>query len=76
MSGPAGDVLVLFGATGDLARKMLFPALFQLTERSQLTVPVVGVALTDQDTDQLRGHVAASVDAALGDGVNQAALNS
>ena len=76
MSGPAGDVLVLFGATGDLARKMLFPALYQLTERSQLTVPVVGVALTDQDTDQLRGHVAASVDAALGDGVNQAALNS
>jgi glucose-6-phosphate 1-dehydrogenase len=26
VSGPAGDVLVLFGATGDLAHKMLWPA--------------------------------------------------
>ena len=76
MSGPAGDVLVLFGATGDLARKMLFPALYRLTQRSELTVPLVGVALTDLDTDQLRGHVAASVHAALGDGVDQAALES
>lgn len=76
MSGRAGDVLVLFGATGDLARKLLFPALYRLAERGQLTVPVVGVALTDQDTDQFRGHVAASVHAALGDGVDNAALDS
>jgi glucose-6-phosphate 1-dehydrogenase len=76
VSGPAGDVLVLFGATGDLARKMLFPALYRLTQRGELTVPLVGVALTDLDTDQLRGHVAASVHAALGDGVDQAALES
>jgi glucose-6-phosphate 1-dehydrogenase len=76
VSGPAGDVLVLFGATGDLARKMLFPALYQLTERGEVTVPVVGVARTDQDTDRLRGHVAAGVHAALGDRVDQAALES
>jgi glucose-6-phosphate 1-dehydrogenase len=74
VSGPAGEVLVLFGATGDLARKMIWPALYRLGERGQLTV--VGVALTDQDADQLRGHVAASVHAALGDGVDQAALES
>jgi hypothetical protein len=41
--------------------KMLFPALYRLSERGQLTVPVVGVALTDLDTDRLRRHVAASV---------------
>jgi glucose-6-phosphate 1-dehydrogenase len=76
VSGPAGEVLVLFGATGDLARKMLFPALYRLTERGQLTVPVVGVARTDQDTEHLRSQVAASVHAALGDGVDQAALAS
>jgi glucose-6-phosphate 1-dehydrogenase len=76
VSGPAGDVLVLFGATGDLARKLLFPALYRLTERGELTVPLVGVALTDQDTDQLRGHVAASVHAALGDGADRATLES
>jgi glucose-6-phosphate 1-dehydrogenase len=76
VSGPAGDVLVLFGATGDLAHKMLWPALYRLDERGELTVPVVGVARTDQDTDQLRSWVAESVRAALGDGVDRAALNS
>jgi glucose-6-phosphate 1-dehydrogenase len=76
VSGPAAEVLVLFGATGDLARKMLWPALYRLGERGQLTVPVVGVALTDQDVDQLRSHIAASARAALGDGVDQAALDS
>jgi glucose-6-phosphate 1-dehydrogenase len=76
VTGPAGDVLVLFGATGDLARKMLFPALYRLTERGKLTVPMVGVARTGQDSDQLRRHVAESVRAAVGDGVEQAALNS
>jgi glucose-6-phosphate 1-dehydrogenase len=76
VSGPAGDVLVLFGATGDLARKMLFPALYQLTERGELTVPVVAVARRDPESDQLRGHVAASVRAALGDGVDRATLES
>jgi glucose-6-phosphate 1-dehydrogenase len=73
---PAGDVLVLFGATGDLARKLLFPALYRLTERGELPVPVVGVARKDLDSDQVRSHVAASVRAALGDGVDGAALES
>jgi glucose-6-phosphate 1-dehydrogenase len=73
---PVGDVLVLFGATGDLARKMLFPALYRLTERGELPVPVVGVARKDLDSDQVRSHVAASVRAALGDGVDSAALES
>ncbi len=36
--------LVLFGATGDLARKKLFPALYHLAAAKQLGVPVVGVA--------------------------------
>jgi glucose-6-phosphate 1-dehydrogenase len=38
VSGPPGEVLVLFGATGDLASKMIWPALYQLTERGRLTV--------------------------------------
>jgi glucose-6-phosphate 1-dehydrogenase len=76
VSGPAGEVLALFGATGDLAHKMLWPALYRLGERGELSVPVVGVARTDQDTDQLRSWVAQSVRAALGDGVDRAALRS
>ena len=65
--GPVGDVLVLFGVTGDLARKMIFPALYRLVERGELTVPVIGVALTDWNTDALRAHVARSVQAAVPD---------
>jgi glucose-6-phosphate 1-dehydrogenase len=57
----AADVLVLFGITGDLARKLVLPALYRLVERGELTVPVIGVALTDLDIDGLRRHVAECV---------------
>src|SRR5579864_2309722 len=38
------DALVLFGVTGDLAHKMIFPALYAMAKRGILDVPVVGVA--------------------------------
>lgn len=38
------DVLVLFGATGDLAKKKLFPALYDLEDLGELGLPIVGVA--------------------------------
>jgi glucose-6-phosphate 1-dehydrogenase len=76
VSPRAGDVLVLFGITGDLAKKKILPALYRLTDRGELTVPVVGVALTDWDTDALRKHVAACVDASIGDGVDDGALHA
>ncbi len=38
------DALVLFGITGDLAHKMIFPALYAMAKRGVLTVPVIGVA--------------------------------
>ena len=38
------DALVLFGATGDLAHKKLFPTLQSMVERGTLDVPVIGVA--------------------------------
>ncbi|GAA1218107.1 glucose-6-phosphate dehydrogenase [Pseudonocardia alaniniphila] len=71
--GPRADVLVLFGVTGDLARKMILPALYRLVERGELTVPVIGVARTDWNTEKLREHVGHSVEAALDD-VEPAAL--
>lgn len=51
-----GDALVLFGATGDLARKKLLPALYRLEERDALDLPVVGVALSNWDDEQFRSH--------------------
>ncbi|GAA3651572.1 glucose-6-phosphate dehydrogenase [Nonomuraea antimicrobica] len=48
--------LVLFGITGDLARKLLLPALYHLTADSRLDLPIIGVAKTDLDLDGLREH--------------------
>ncbi|MGN0116427.1 MAG: glucose-6-phosphate dehydrogenase, partial [Streptomyces albidoflavus] len=61
------DALVLFGITGDLARKMLLPALYHLTARGDLTVPVVGVASTGWDDAALRAHARQAVVEAVPD---------
>ncbi|MCB1486458.1 MAG: glucose-6-phosphate dehydrogenase [Bauldia sp.] len=52
------DALVLFGATGDLAHKKIFPSLYSMVRRGMLDVPVVGVAFDDWTLDQLiaRAH--------------------
>ncbi len=44
MTPARSDALVLFGVTGDLAHKMIFPALYAMTKRGVLNVPVLGVA--------------------------------
>src|SRR5262249_45813092 len=54
--GHRADALVLFGISGDLARKKLFSALWAIHERGRLTVPVIGVALSDWDDEDLRSH--------------------
>jgi len=50
----ASDALVVFGVTGDLARKQIFPALYAMAKRGTLTVPVVGVATSPLTVPQLR----------------------
>ena len=50
------DALVLFGASGDLAHKKIFPALYAMCRRGKLTVPVIGVAKSDWTLDDLRAH--------------------
>ena len=61
------DALVLFGATGDLARKKLFSALYQLEAHNRLEVPVIGVALSDWDDEQFRDHARAAIGATVKD---------
>jgi glucose-6-phosphate 1-dehydrogenase len=65
MSGPRADTLVLFGITGDLARKLVLPALYQLAARGEVTVPIVGVALSTWNDDELHQHIRDAV-AAVG----------
>jgi len=52
----SADALVLFGVTGDLAYKKIFPALYALAKRGALIVPVVGVAASKWSPAQLRKH--------------------
>jgi glucose-6-phosphate 1-dehydrogenase len=47
------NALVVFGITGDLARKMTFRSLYRLERRNLLNVPVVGVAVDDWSVEQL-----------------------
>jgi glucose-6-phosphate 1-dehydrogenase len=44
MAPSRSGALVLFGVTGDLAHKMIFPALHAMAKRGTLEVPVIGVA--------------------------------
>ena len=61
MSGDKVDALVIFGATGDLAKLETFPALVGLVERGVLDVPVVGVAKSGWGLDQFRDYAVASL---------------
>ncbi|MHB2025906.1 MAG: glucose-6-phosphate dehydrogenase [Elusimicrobiota bacterium] len=55
------DALVLFGATGDLARKMIFPALYALVKRGTLKVPIIGVATSRWTLAQFCARVKTSI---------------
>jgi glucose-6-phosphate 1-dehydrogenase len=61
MSASRSDALVLFGVTGDLAHKMIFPALHALAKRGALKVPVIGVALPSWTLARLRLRVRDSI---------------
>src|ERR1700749_1073008 len=57
------DALVVFGITGDLAKRQTFQALYRLTCHGRLGCPVVGVAATDWTTDRLRDFARESITA-------------
>src|SRR5688500_395864 len=55
------DALVLLGATGDLAYKQIFPALYAMMRRGQLKIPVIGLARQPWTTEQLRERARESI---------------
>jgi glucose-6-phosphate 1-dehydrogenase len=61
-STDAADALVVFGITGDLARKMTFRSLYRLDKRGLLDLPVIGVAADDFDEDKLRQRARESIE--------------
>jgi glucose-6-phosphate 1-dehydrogenase len=62
MSDSHSDALVFYGATGDLAYKKIFPALQAMIKRGRLNVPVIGVAKSGWNLEQLRSRAYDSLD--------------
>ena len=64
-ASPAGadrsDALVVFGITGDLARKQIFPALYAMCQRGSLDVPVIGVASSVLTLAELQARAIQSI---------------
>jgi len=62
MTASLSDALVLFGVTGDLAHKMIFPALYAMVKHDTLKVPVIGVALPKWSLERLHKRVTDSIE--------------
>jgi glucose-6-phosphate 1-dehydrogenase len=58
----AADALVFFGTTGDLAYKKIFPALYAMTKRGHLGLPVIGVSSSPWTVDDLRKRAQDSIE--------------
>ncbi|MGE0360915.1 MAG: glucose-6-phosphate dehydrogenase [Vicinamibacterales bacterium] len=63
MSTTPSDALVVFGVTGDLAFKQIFPALHAMVRRGALDVPVLGVARAGSSLEALRARARESIEA-------------
>jgi glucose-6-phosphate 1-dehydrogenase len=62
VSDRPSDALVVFGITGDLARKQTFRSLYRLERREMLGVPVIGVAADDMSAEELRQRARESIE--------------
>ena len=74
MNAPRVDALVLFGATGDLAHRKIYPALQALIKRGRLDVPVVGVARSGWNRERLLARIKDSLERSS-DGLDAAAFH-
>jgi glucose-6-phosphate 1-dehydrogenase len=62
MSETHSDALVIFGTTGDLAYKKIFPALQAMVKRGHISVPVIGVARGAWSLEKLRARAHESLE--------------
>ena len=62
MRASHSDALVVYGVTGDLAHKMIFPALYAMVKRGTLNVPVIGVAFPKWTLEHLQKRVTHSIE--------------
>src|SRR5271166_4726438 len=62
MSTLESDAFVFFGATGDLAYKKIFPALYAMVHSGELQIPIIGMARAGWDLPKLRERARESVE--------------
>jgi glucose-6-phosphate 1-dehydrogenase len=62
MPASRSDALVFFGATGDLAHKKIFPSLQALIRRGHLDMPIIGVAKSGWNLEQLKARAKDSLE--------------
>jgi glucose-6-phosphate 1-dehydrogenase len=62
MARSHSDALVLFGVTGDLAHKMIFPALYAMVKKGALSVPIIGVAFPKLSMERLHKRITDSLE--------------
>ncbi|HRX87585.1 MAG TPA: glucose-6-phosphate dehydrogenase, partial [Phycisphaerae bacterium] len=68
------DAFVFFGATGDLAKKKIFPALHAMARRGRLRIPVIGVSRSAENVEALRALARESIEQ-HGGGIDPAAFD-
>jgi glucose-6-phosphate 1-dehydrogenase len=61
MSNTQSDAFVFFGATGDLAYKKIFPALYAMVRSGGFNMPIVGMARASWNLDKLKERARSSV---------------
>jgi glucose-6-phosphate 1-dehydrogenase len=61
MNKPESDAFVFFGATGDLAYKKIFPALYAMVRRGGFHIPIIGMARAGWNLDKLKDRARDSV---------------
>ncbi len=71
MATERSDALVMFGITGDLAKRALLPALDQLQRQGKLGIPIIGVARSEWDDEELRKYAREAIDEFGPDGLDQ-----
>ncbi len=62
ITAPHSDALIIFGITGDLAYRKIFPALQAMVQRGELDIPIIGVARSDWTSDKLRNRARESLE--------------
>ena len=75
-SQPKADAIVLFGATGDLAKRKLFPALYHIVGHEGIDLPIVGVARSDWTDIEFHQHAHDSINDSTGGNPNPMLLEA